>query len=245
MIRRMAVVMSFKLFMILLFWLFLYKDTGKIKTLHHGWEKSGRVCFTLYEMEISGLKKPLNVLYEIVVKFEFRRAMAVRKNVLTFNRKNVPDQFSNRGVVLLVLSGCGSSGVPGEPLPEGQKTKRRIIKGQISVGGAYALYPVMASLSADFMLLYPDVRIEIERTTSGEGTQGLIEGKYTLAMISSPLTEEELSAGVWQVPVAKDGVAPIISASNPYFDRIIDRGVDPGEFLKVFTSEQPMVWEIF
>lgn len=145
-------------------------------------------------------------------------------------------------VVLLVLSGCGSSGVPGEPLPEGQKDGKKDLKGQISVGGAYALYPVMASLSADFMELYPGVKIEIERTTSGEGAQGLIEGKYTLAMISSPLTEDKISAGVWEVPVAKDGVAPIISASNPYYDQLINRGVDPGEFLKVFTGEQPMVW---
>lgn len=145
-------------------------------------------------------------------------------------------------VVLMAVSGCGSSDAPKGPLPEGQKESKKDLKGQILIGGAYALYPLLGSLAEDFMQLHPDVKIEIERTASGEGTKGLIEGKYQLAMISSPLTEDEISAGIWEVPVAKDGVAPIISMSNPYFDQLLSQGIDPGEFIKVFTGDKPAVW---
>lgn len=145
-------------------------------------------------------------------------------------------------VVLMAVSACGSSDAPEGPLPEGQKESKKDLKGQIRIGGAYALFPMLGSLAEDFMQLYPDVKIEVERTASGEGTKGLIDGRYQLAMISSPLTEEEISAGIWEVPVAKDGVAPIISMSNPYFEQLVSQGIDPGEFLKVFTGDKPVVW---
>jgi len=145
-------------------------------------------------------------------------------------------------VVLLAISGCRSSETKKEPLPEGQKEGVKDLKGQISIGGAYALYPLIGSLATDFMQLHPGVKIEVERTASGEGTRGLLEGKFQLAMISSPLTEEEVSAGIWEVPVAKDGVAPIISMSNPYFDQLINQGIDPEEFMKAFTGEKQVVW---
>jgi len=145
-------------------------------------------------------------------------------------------------VVLMAVSACGSSDAPKGPLPEGQKESKKDLKGQIRIGGAYALYPLLGSLAEDFMQIYPDVKIEVERTASGEGTVGLIDGRYQLAMISSPLTEEEISAGIWEVPVAKDGVAPIISMSNPYFDQLVSQGIDPGEFLMVFIGDKPVVW---
>jgi ABC-type phosphate transport system substrate-binding protein len=61
-------------------------------------------------------------------------------------------------------------------------------------------------------------------------------------MISRPLTDEEINAGIWVIPVAKDGVAPIVNQKNPYIENIINQGVSPEEFMRVFTSEKQLTW---
>jgi phosphate transport system substrate-binding protein len=61
-------------------------------------------------------------------------------------------------------------------------------------------------------------------------------------MISRQLTDEEINAGIWVIPVAKDGVAPIVNQKNPNLQMIIDRGLSPDEFMQVFTSGRDIFW---
>jgi len=61
-------------------------------------------------------------------------------------------------------------------------------------------------------------------------------------MISRPLTDEEINAGIWTCPVAKEGVAPIINKSNPYYEQLLNRGISPEEFQRLFTSGKTMTW---
>jgi len=63
-----------------------------------------------------------------------------------------------------------------------------------------------------------------------------------MAMISRPLTDEEKEAGIWIIPVAKDGVAAIVNQTNPYLGKILNQGLSPDEFQKIFTSEKPVLW---
>jgi phosphate transport system substrate-binding protein len=66
--------------------------------------------------------------------------------------------------------------------------------------------------------------------------------KSQLAMISRPMTDEDFDAGIWTIPVAKDGVAAIVNQENPYIGRIMDQGLSPEELLKVFTGNKPLTW---
>ena len=116
------------------------------------------------------------------------------------------------------------------------------ISGNFSISGAYALYPLVKKWTEDFMKLHPAVKIVIATGGTGQGINDLLNKKNQLAMISRPLTDAELEAGVWTVPVAKDGVAVIVNQKNPYLKRILDQGLSPYEFLKVFTSDKPVTW---
>ncbi len=77
---------------------------------------------------------------------------------------------------------------------------------------------------------------------TGEGITELLTKKTQLAMISRPLTEEEINEGIWVIPVAKDGVAPIVNQKNPHIGTLISQGLSPEEFLKLFTTEKQMTW---
>jgi phosphate transport system substrate-binding protein len=112
-----------------------------------------------------------------------------------------------------MLSGCGRSKTEKTP-DKIQGTSINIISGNISVSGAYALAPLAKKWADEFMKLHPGVKIEIIETGTGQGVEALISKKVQLAMISRPLQDEERDAGIWIVPVAKDGIAPIVNRMN-------------------------------
>jgi phosphate transport system substrate-binding protein len=61
-------------------------------------------------------------------------------------------------------------------------------------------------------------------------------------MISRPLTEPEKEAGIWTIPVAKDGVAAIVNQDNPFIYRIMKQGLSTDELQKLFTTDSPISW---
>jgi phosphate transport system substrate-binding protein len=123
-----------------------------------------------------------------------------------------------------------------------QPETKRVIEVNFSVGGAYALYPLIKKWSDDFMKIYPLVKIVVTSGGTGQGVNNLLAKKDQLAMISRPLTPEELKEGIWVVAVAKEGVAPIVNQKNPYLKRILDHGITPEKLIKLFTGPKPMTW---
>lgn len=116
------------------------------------------------------------------------------------------------------------------------------ISGNFTIGGAYALYPLVKKWSEDFTKIHPDVKINVVATGTGQGVDDLIGKKIQLAMVSRPLTDEELTDSVWIVPVAKEGVAPIVNQKNPFITRILQHGITPEKLIRLFTVDKPMTW---
>ncbi|MGB8489554.1 MAG: substrate-binding domain-containing protein [Bacteroidales bacterium] len=144
-------------------------------------------------------------------------------------------------VLILLLIGCNSPKKPVTTATSREEAGNQL-KGSISISGAYALYPLISALSERFMEVNPGVKIEVNRIGTGEGIADLLTGKCQIAMISRPLTDEEISSGIWVVPVAKDGVAPIVNQKNPYLGKLLEQGISPDEFVKVFLSGNKVTW---
>jgi phosphate transport system substrate-binding protein len=131
--------------------------------------------------------------------------------------------------------------------PEKSKSKlpaetKKDITGSFTISGAYALYPLVKRWSDDFMKIHPSVQIVLKQGGTGEGIDDLLSKKNQLAMISRPLTDDELKAGIWVLSVAKEGVAPIINQRNPFSKRILERGITPEKLIRLFTGDKPMTW---
>jgi len=144
-------------------------------------------------------------------------------------------------LVIVLTAGCKSrqsdkgAVVPGSP----SESK---ITGSFTISGAYALSSLVRMWTGDFMKTHPGIRIEVRVTGTGQGIADLVDKKVALGMISRPLTEEEKEAGIWVMPVARDGVALITNQKNPYTSRIMKQGLSPDEIQKVFTAEKPPRW---
>jgi phosphate transport system substrate-binding protein len=151
----------------------------------------------------------------------------------------------NRNILLLLclafISGC-KSGNSDQTKSKLTKASTREISGTFTISGAYALSPLVKKWAGDFMKINPAVKIVVTTGGTGQGIDDLTAGKIQLAMISRPLTDSELQEGIWSIPVAKDGVAAIVNQKNPYIGRILERGLSPDEFLKVFTGDIQLKW---
>jgi phosphate transport system substrate-binding protein len=144
-------------------------------------------------------------------------------------------------ICLVVALGCGPR--KSEKAQDNtQNLSKSSITGNIEISGAYALYPAVQRWAGDFMKILPGVKITVTKTGTGQGIIDLLSKKIKLAMISRPLTDAEVEEGIWIVPVAKDGVAPIVNQNNPFLQRLLKQGLSPDELQKVFTSEVPVSW---
>jgi phosphate transport system substrate-binding protein len=142
---------------------------------------------------------------------------------------------------LAILLGCTSrkSQQNHNQLPAESKKE---ISGSFTISGAYALYPLVRKLSDDFMKIHPSVKIIVNQGGTGQGIDDLEAKKNQLAMISRPLTDEEQTEGIWIIPVAKEGVAPIVNQRNPYIKRILEHGINPQKLIRLFTGNESMTW---
>ena len=134
---------------------------------------------------------------------------------------------------------------PGKPEQNQSKLPaeaKKDIAGSFTISGAYALYPLVKKWSDDFMKIHPAIQIVITQGGTGEGIEDLLSKKNQLAMISRPLSDEEQTEGIWVLPVAKEGVAPIVNQRNPNIKRILERGITPEKLIKLFTGDKLMTW---
>ncbi len=116
------------------------------------------------------------------------------------------------------------------------------LSGNFRISGAYALYPLVKKWSDDFMKIHPGVKISVESSETGQGIDDLIGKKVRIAMISRPLNDEEMGDSIWVIPVAKEGVAPIVNQNNPYIKRILKHGISPQKFIRLFTVNEAITW---
>ncbi len=144
-------------------------------------------------------------------------------------------------IIFVLVTGCPSSKTGKDSVSQ-QKEVKGDLQGLITISGAYALYPLILKMAEDFMALHQGVKIEVSRTGTGEGITSLVAGKTQLAMISRPLNDDEINEGIWTIPIAKDGVAPIVNQKNPYLEKLINQGINPEEFMRLFTSGKQMTW---
>ncbi len=146
-------------------------------------------------------------------------------------------------VVIIIISGCTQPRntnlqSESEPVEPGSYN----LTGNIKISGAFALSPLARSLADGYSKLNPGVTFEIEATGTGAGLDALIDRSIDIAMVSRPLTDEELGEGLFAVPVAKDAVVLIANRENPYLGKLLESGLDPKSLAALYTGDGDMTW---
>ncbi|MCD4681424.1 MAG: substrate-binding domain-containing protein [Bacteroidales bacterium] len=116
------------------------------------------------------------------------------------------------------------------------------LKGNITINGADALYPLMKRWAEEFSKDNADLKIEVLNGGTGKGLNDLLAGNCDLAMISRELDPSEEGQGLVCFRATKEGVIPIINDSNPYMDEILKKGMTREALIEIFTGDKYQSW---
>jgi phosphate transport system substrate-binding protein len=150
-------------------------------------------------------------------------------------KKQILSLLSVIMVVSMVLTACGTTA-------PANNSSAETLSGNISVSGAFALYPMMTVWAEEFTKLHPDVQFDVQGGGAGKGMTDTIAGAVDIGMISRSIKPEEESQGIFWVSVTKDAVFPIVSAQNPYASDILAKGISQEVFAKIFVTGEIKTW---
>lgn len=116
------------------------------------------------------------------------------------------------------------------------------LSGNISISGAFALYPMVVKWAEEFQKINPEVRIDVSAGGAGKGMTDVLQNMVDVAMISREIKEEEIQKGAWYIAVTKDAVLPVINASNPVLAEIQKTGITKTKLAILFTETKKTTW---
>jgi phosphate transport system substrate-binding protein len=108
---------------------------------------------------------------------------------------------------------------------KGKTNAKGNLSGQISLSGAFALYPLAVKWAQDFEKLHPDVKIDVSAGGAGKGITDALTDAVDLGMVSREVAPEEKTKGAVAFAVAKDAVVPTINAQNPEINLLLQKGL--------------------
>jgi len=122
------------------------------------------------------------------------------------------------------------------------QAQKKELSGQISLSGAFALYPLAVKWADEFKKIHPKVRIDISAGGAGKGITDALAKVVDLGMVSRAIHPEETKKGAWAIAVAKDAVVPTINAKNPKVKALLSKGLTQDVAKKIFITGEIKTW---
>jgi phosphate transport system substrate-binding protein len=134
----------------------------------------------------------------------------------------------------LLLSACAGAATPAP--------NTGTLSGNISVSGAFALYPMMTVWAAEFTKINPNVNFDVQGGGAGKGMTDTLSSAVDIGMISRAIKPEEEAQGAFWVAVTKDAVFPVVSSQNPVASDLATKGISQDTFKKIFITGEMKTW---
>lgn len=132
----------------------------------------------------------------------------------------------------LLLASCGG----------GRKAKEGELTGEISLSGAFALYPLAVKWAEEFRKLHPAVKIDVSAGGAGKGMTDALANVVDLGMVSREVYPPETTKGAIGFAVAKDAVVPTINADNPILAELLKTGLSREAAQKLWITQEYKTW---
>ncbi len=138
-------------------------------------------------------------------------------------------------VLALSLTACGGKS-------ESKVDANGELHGEISLSGAFALYPLAVQWANEFQKLNPGVKIDVSAGGAGKGVTDAIAGVVDFGMVSRELSDAEKERGAVGFAVAKDAVVPTINAENPVIADLKKHGVTRDDLVALWINGEKKTW---
>ncbi len=137
-------------------------------------------------------------------------------------------------IFLLLLNLMLTSYTPMKPMPAADN--------QITLSGAFALYPLAVKWAEEFKKLHPKVRIDITAGGAGKGMTDVLNGMVDIGMVSREIYPDETRKGALSFAVAKDAVVAVINSSNPAIKEILAKGMKKDAGNNIWITGKYKTW---
>ena len=114
--------------------------------------------------------------------------------------------------------------------------------GQISISGAFALYPMVIRWADEYKKINPGVRFDISAGGAGKGISDALNGMVEIGMVSREIYPEELKKGAFPIAVTKDAVVAVVNESNPALDDIMIKGLKKDAANNIWITGRYTTW---
>jgi phosphate transport system substrate-binding protein len=113
-------------------------------------------------------------------------------------------------LLVFLISGCSqTAAITPTPTPTADA-----LTGRLTLVGSTTIQPLISPIANDFMLLHPNVNLDIAGGGSAVGISAVHEGTADIGMASRALTDDE-SKGISQYQIAIDVLAIVVHPDNP------------------------------
>ncbi|MBR2219019.1 MAG: PstS family phosphate ABC transporter substrate-binding protein [Alistipes sp.] len=136
----------------------------------------------------------------------------------------------------------GALALGGVSCGNGNRAKNDDLSGELSLSGAFALYPVAVQWAEEFQTLHPGVQIDISAGGAGKGMTDALAGVVDFGMVSREVYPPEKEKGAVGFAVAKDAVVPTINASNPKLKELFAHGLSRDAAIDIWITGKAKTW---
>ncbi|WP_028982217.1 PstS family phosphate ABC transporter substrate-binding protein [Sporocytophaga myxococcoides] len=112
----------------------------------------------------------------------------------------------------------------------------------ITISGAFALYPLAIKWAEEYNKIHPEVKIDITAGGAGKGMADVISGNVDLGMVSREINPVELERGAFGIAVTIDAVIPTINDKNPNIAEVQKKGLTKENFQDIWITEKLKTW---
>jgi phosphate transport system substrate-binding protein len=114
--------------------------------------------------------------------------------------------------------------------------------GQISISGAFALYPMVIRWADEYKKTNPGIRFDISAGGAGKGISDALNGMVEIGMVSREIYPEEMKKGAFPIAVTKDAVVAVVNESNPSLNDIMTRGLKNDVANNIWITGRCTTW---
>ena len=118
-------------------------------------------------------------------------------------------------------------------------------KKEITISGAFALYPLVVQWADEFKKENPGVKIDISAGGAGKGMTDVLANMVDLGMVSREIYDSEIEKGAFPVGVAIDAVVPTLNVQNPLLNELLQKGLSLEMAQELWLKEKNWTWEQF
>jgi phosphate transport system substrate-binding protein len=114
--------------------------------------------------------------------------------------------------------------------------------GQISISGAFALYPMVIKWADEYKKINPGVRFDISAGGAGKGISDALSSMVEIGMVSREIYPEELKKGAYPIAVTKDAVVAVVNDQNPVLNDILTKGLKKDAGNNIWVTGRYTTW---